>query len=189
MDRAGGKTFPAKTLRGQPMVILVAPSPDAKALRKEAGRIQDMYLQFAARKTVFFAAFTAQTGRVESNVPYAIAQNGAAVAAAYGVKPSDFAVIVVGPDGNVDMVSDEGRRRATDPRHHQQQRPDAGGTRCREGGRSAGALTERSVSRPSGRPPAARRIAAAASPARNTDVPATITFAPCSRASLRRVAR
>ncbi len=113
---AGGKTFPVKNLRGQPVVILVAPSPDEKGLRQEAGRIQDLYLQFSARKAVFFAAFTAQSGRVASNVPFAIAQNGAAVASAYGVNPSAFSVIVVGPDGNVDMVSTkvEGAQRILD---------------------------------------------------------------------------
>lgn len=113
----GGKTFPLKNLRGQPVVILVAPSPDAKTLRQEAGRIQEMYLQFSARRAVFFAAFTnGHDGRVESNVPYAIAANGAAVAAAYGVKPDGFAVVVVGPDGNVDMVSQkvEGAQRILD---------------------------------------------------------------------------
>ena len=114
---AGGKRFPLKNLRGQPVVILVAPSPDAKPLRQEAGRIQELYLQFSARKTVFFAAFTnGQDGRVESNVPYAMAANGAAVATAYGVDPSKFSVIVVGPDGNVDMVSQkvEGAQRILD---------------------------------------------------------------------------
>ena len=113
---AGGKTYPSKELRGQPMVILVASSPDAKGLRQEAGRIQENYLDLAARKAVFFAAFTGQTGRVASNVPFAIAQNGAAVAAAYGVTGKDFAVIVVGTDGNVDLVSDkvEGAQRILD---------------------------------------------------------------------------
>ena len=113
---AGNKTFPAKNFRGQPVVILVAPSPDAKALRKETARIEDLYLNFSAKKTIFVAAFTAQTGRVESNVPYAIAANGASVAAAYGVNPNEFSVVVIGPDGNVDMVSSkvEGAQRILD---------------------------------------------------------------------------
>jgi len=114
---AGGKTYPIKNLRGQPVVILVAPSPDAKPLRQEAERIQGLYLQLSARKAVFFAAFTnGHDGRVESNVPYAMAQNGAAVAAAYGVAGKEFVVIVIGPDGNVDMVSEkvEGAERILD---------------------------------------------------------------------------
>ena len=113
---AGNKALPAKNFRGQPVVILVAPSPDAKALRKETARIEDLYLDFSAKKTIFVAAFTAQTGRVESNVPYAIAANGPAVAAAYGAKPGEFTVIVISPDGNVDMVSEkvEGAQRILD---------------------------------------------------------------------------
>ncbi len=102
---AGGKAFPLKTFRGQPVVILVAPSPDAGALRKEAGRIEELYLQFAAKRTVFVTAFTQATGRVPSNVPFVVAANGAAVAAAYGVPANELSVIVISPDGNVDLVS------------------------------------------------------------------------------------
>ena len=113
---AGGKTYPSKSFRGQPVVILVAPSPDAGTIRKEANRIEELYLGFSAKKTIFVAAFTAQTGRVASDVPYAIAANGPSVAASYGVNPKDFSVIVLGPDGNVDMVSNkvEGAQRILD---------------------------------------------------------------------------
>ncbi len=113
---AGGKTFPAKNFRGQPVVILIAPSPEAGALRKEAERIEELYLGFSAKKTIFVAAFTAQTGRVQSNVPYAIAANGASVAAAYGVNPTEFSAVVISPDGNVDMVTHkvEGAQRFLD---------------------------------------------------------------------------
>ena len=70
-------------------------------MRKQAKRIQDLYLQFSAKKTVFIAAFTAQTGRVSASVPFVIAQNGAGVQAAYGVTGTGLAVVVIGPDGNV----------------------------------------------------------------------------------------
>ena len=113
---AGGKPFPLKTFRGQPVVLIVAPSPGSASMRKEAGRIEELYLQFSARKTVFLAAFTQQTGRVESNVPFAIAENGAAVAAAYGVPANELSVIVISPDGNVDLTSTkvEGAQRILD---------------------------------------------------------------------------
>lgn len=102
-EGAGGKAYPLKKLRGQPVVLLIAASPEAGDLRKQAKRIQDLYLQFSAKKTVFIAAFTAQTGRVPANVPFVIAQNGAGVEAAYGVSGSGLAVVVIGPDGNVDL--------------------------------------------------------------------------------------
>ena len=114
---AGGKVSPGKNFRGQPVVILIAPSPDDGDLRKEAGRIADRYLDFAARKTIFVAAFTGSgPARVESNVPFVPAQNGAAVAAAYGVQGKGLAVVVLGPDGNVDLVSPqvEGAQRILD---------------------------------------------------------------------------
>ena len=113
---AGGKTLPLKTFRGQPVVILVAPSPDAGPLRKEAARIEDLYLRFSAKRTVFLAAFTQQTGRVQSNVPFAIAADGVDVAKAYGVPLNQLSVIVISPDGNVDMVSTkvEGAQRILD---------------------------------------------------------------------------
>ena len=114
---AGGKVSPGKNFRGQPVVILIAPSPDDGDLRKEAGRIADRYLDFAAKKTIFVAAFTGSgPARVESNVPFVPAQNGAAVAAAYGVQGKGLAVVVLGPDGNVDLVSPqvEGAQRILD---------------------------------------------------------------------------
>ena len=113
---AGGKTYPAKNFRGQPVVILVAPSPDSGDLRKQAKRIEDLYLGFAAKKTVFVAAFTKGQGRVPSNVPFVVAQNGAAVAGAYNVQGNGLVVVVIGPDGNVDMVSPkvEGAQRILD---------------------------------------------------------------------------
>ncbi len=101
----GQRAIPSKTFRGQPVVVLVAPSVDSKDLRKEADRIEHLYLDLSARKTIFVSAFTASPGRVPSNVPYILAQNGRAVASAYGVAGAEFAVIVIGVDGNVDMVS------------------------------------------------------------------------------------
>ncbi len=114
---AGGKTYPGKNFRGQPVVILVSTSPDAGDLRKQARRIEDKYLDFAAKKTIFVAAFTATPpARVQSDVPFVIAQNGATVAANFGVQGKGMAVIVLGPDGNVDLVSTqvEGAQRILD---------------------------------------------------------------------------
>lgn len=113
---AGGKAYPGKNFRGQPVVILIATSPDAGELRKQAKRIEDRYLDFAARKTIFVAAFSGAAGRVGSDVPFVIAQNGASVAANYGVQGKGIAVIVLGPDGNVDFTSTqvEGAQRILD---------------------------------------------------------------------------
>ena len=113
---AGGKTFPGKNFRGQPVVILIATSPDEGDLRKQARRIEDKYLDFAAKKTVFVAAFTGTMGRVQSDVPFVVAQNGAAVAANFGVQGKGIGVVVLAPDGHVDMTSThvEGAQRLLD---------------------------------------------------------------------------
>ncbi len=113
---AGGKVYPGKNFRGQPVVILIANSPDAGDLRKQASRIEDRYQDFAARKTVFVAAFTGTMGRVQSDVPFVVAQNGAAVAANFGVQGKGISIVVLGPDGHVDMTSTqvEGAQRLLD---------------------------------------------------------------------------
>ncbi len=102
---AGGKATPLKALRGQPVVVLIAASPDERDFRKQVSHIDGLYLDLSERKTVFLAAFSARSGRVASNVPYAIAADGAAVAKAFGVPPGGFGVAVISPDGNVDLFS------------------------------------------------------------------------------------
>lgn len=97
----GGRTQTLRSLRGQPVVLLVADSPRSGAFRKQLDYIEPLYSEFATRKAVFIAAFTSNSdGPVRSNVPFAIANNGPAVAAAYGVT-DDYNTILIGPDGNV----------------------------------------------------------------------------------------
>jgi hypothetical protein len=102
---AGGKTSPLRALRGQPVVLLIASSPEEKDFRKQVEHIDKLYLDLSERKTVFLAAFTVRPGRVPSNVPYAIAQDGAAVGKAYGVPPGGLGVAVISPNGNLDLFS------------------------------------------------------------------------------------
>ena len=49
-------------------------------------------------------------------MPFVPAQNGVAMAASYGVQGKGLAVVVLGPDGNVDLVSPqvEGAQRILD---------------------------------------------------------------------------
>ncbi len=91
-----------KTLRGQPVVLLVAPTPQSRAFRKQVKRLQDEYQTFAARGVVFVAAFTESSEGLRSNIPFAVARDGAAVAASYGVT-GPFALMVIGRDGNLDL--------------------------------------------------------------------------------------
>ncbi|HWB60439.1 MAG TPA: DUF4174 domain-containing protein [Chthoniobacteraceae bacterium] len=102
---AGNKHVTLKSLRGQPVVLIVADSVRNRTFRKQAGRLKELYQDFANRKVVFFAAFGKDAqGVIPSDVPFVTVDNGAKVAADYGVQ-GDFALIVIGPDGNVDMQS------------------------------------------------------------------------------------
>lgn len=113
---AGGKVYPGKNFRGQPVVILIAESANSGDLRKQAQRIEDRYEDFAAKKTIFVAAYTGALARVQSDVPFVIAQNGAAMAANFGVQGKGIGIVVLAPDGHVDMTSTqvEGAQRLLD---------------------------------------------------------------------------
>ncbi|MEQ1854465.1 MAG: hypothetical protein ABMA01_23080 [Chthoniobacteraceae bacterium] len=93
------------SLRGQAVVLLVAATGKTKALRKQIKNLQPHFHDLSSRGTVFVAAFADGSGTVPSNIPFVIAANGAAVAAAYGMK-EDFAIAIIGPDGNLDLRSD-----------------------------------------------------------------------------------
>jgi hypothetical protein len=98
----GGKHSTLKSLRGQPVVLIVARSARDGTFRKQAKRLKEIYQDFANRNVIFVAAFQKDEGTIPSDVPFLIADNGAKVATDYQVA-GDFAVIVIGPDGNVDM--------------------------------------------------------------------------------------
>ena len=100
-----GRTL--KSWQGQPVVLLIAPSPGSSAFRRQARRIQAYYAELAARNVVFVAAFTdpVEAGQpIPSNVPFVIANNGAQIAADYGVEGT-FTLAVIGRDGNLDLNS------------------------------------------------------------------------------------
>jgi hypothetical protein len=98
----GNKHPSLKSLRGQPVVLLIARSAKEGAFRKQAKRLKELYQDFASRNVVFVAAFQQDGGVIPSDVPFVVADNGAKVAADYQAE-GDFTLIVIGPDGNVDM--------------------------------------------------------------------------------------
>ncbi|MEI6561983.1 MAG: DUF4174 domain-containing protein [Verrucomicrobiota bacterium] len=100
-----GRTL--KSWQGQPVVLIIAPSPRSGAFRKQAQRIQAAYQELAARNVVFVAAFTdpeAAAEKIPSNVPFVIANNGTQIATNYGLE-GNFALAVIGRDGNLDLNS------------------------------------------------------------------------------------
>ena len=109
VQRAADFTFPGvgnkarslKSLRGQAVVLVVADSPRRRAFKKQVRYLEEIYQQFASKQVVFIAALKEGEGPVKSDIPFAIANQGAGVAAAYGVQ-DNFQLIIIAPDGNVD---------------------------------------------------------------------------------------
>jgi peroxiredoxin len=102
----GNRSKSLRSLRGQPVVLVVTDSARRGAFKKQLKHLREIYSQFASRQVVFIAAFTDGSSEpVQSNVPFAVANNGAAVAGAYGVT-TPFSLIVIGKDGNVDYQTD-----------------------------------------------------------------------------------
>ena len=102
---AGGKNS-LGSLRGQPVVLVIAQTGSTKALRSQMKSLTNIYHDCASRGAVFVAALADGGGTVPSNIPFALANNGAAVAAAYGMR-GDFLIAVIGRDGNLDLVTDQ----------------------------------------------------------------------------------
>lgn len=98
-----GKAMSLASLKGQPVVLIIAPSPTDRTFRAQIGQLQKAYQRFAAAKLVCFAAFTSEGGTVKSNIPFIVAPDGPRVAFLYDV-PAGFAIAVIGPDGNLDCL-------------------------------------------------------------------------------------
>src|SRR3954454_18289875 len=81
----GAQVHTLRGLRGQAVVLVIADSPRTGAFKKQLRNLEEYYSDFASGQTVFIAAFKKQESNEasRSNVPFIIASNGPAVAAAY----------------------------------------------------------------------------------------------------------
>ena len=98
---AGNRNASLRSLRGQAVVLLIAESPGTRAFKKQLRNLEEIYQQFASKQVVFVAALKHGEGPIKSDIPFTVVNNGAAVAAAYGAQ-DDFAIAIIGKDGNVD---------------------------------------------------------------------------------------
>src|SRR5947207_227030 len=89
-------------VRGQPVVLVIADSPRNHAFRSQVKKLHELYRQFAAKQVLFAAAFTQGGDGVPSDIPFVIVENGAKVAADYGVS-GKFAIAVIGHASKVDF--------------------------------------------------------------------------------------
>jgi hypothetical protein len=102
---SGSRGQSLKSVRGQPVVLVVARSPAQRMFRAQVGQLQKVYQLLGNEKALAVAAFTQQPGLIKSNIPFVLAANPAAVAGAYGVT-GPFAIFIIGKDGNIDALSD-----------------------------------------------------------------------------------
>ena len=94
---AEGRTVTLSSLKGKPVLLLIAPSPKDRAFRRQISELRGRYERLAADGIICFAAFT-------SDVPFLTVNNPAAVASSYDVT-GRFSVAVIGRDGNLDCLS------------------------------------------------------------------------------------
>jgi len=97
-----GKTTTLRSLSGKPVVLIVAKSARESAVRAQVKKLKELYQEFASRQVIFVAAFQDDNGAIQSDIPFALARNGAKVAADYGVG-NGFNLIIIGKDGNIDL--------------------------------------------------------------------------------------
>lgn len=99
-----GRQRALSTLKGQPVIVLIAPSPRDRAFRSQLGQLRKMFERYAAHKTVFIAAFTEEGGVIRSNIPFLVAADGPRVGYEYE-GGERFRIAFIGRDGNLDYVT------------------------------------------------------------------------------------
>ena len=101
---SAGRQRALSALRGQPVIVLIAPSPRDRAFRSQLGQLRKMFERYAAHKTVFIAAFTQEGGVIRSNIPFMVAADGPRVGFEYE-SSERFGIAFIGRDGNLDYVT------------------------------------------------------------------------------------
>ncbi len=102
---SAGAAKSLKSLEGQPVVLLIAPSPRNRKFRKQLKELESDYQRLASKGLVCFAAFTEEGGAVGSNIPFVVVADGPRVGFLYEI-PTGFATAIIGPDGNLDYLTD-----------------------------------------------------------------------------------
>lgn len=99
-----GKLRGFSAFKGQPIVLVIAPSPRSWKFRSQLGQFHKMYQRMAAQRVIFMAAFTQEPGLVKSNIPFVLAADGPRVGYDYDIADG-FAIAVIGRDGNLDYIT------------------------------------------------------------------------------------
>ena len=103
---SSGRQKALSAFKGQPVVLLIAPSPRDRSFRSQLGQLRKMYERYATHRVVFIAAFTGEGGRIQSNIPFVLAADGPRVG--YDYEGSErFRIAFIGRDGNLDYVTNK----------------------------------------------------------------------------------
>lgn len=102
--RQRGEIKHLSSLQGQPVLLLIAPSPKSWDLYRQLNALKGNYEHLAAHHLICLAAFTQEEGPVRSNIPFITVERGPTVGETYGAS-DHFALAVIGPDGNLDCFS------------------------------------------------------------------------------------
>jgi hypothetical protein len=101
-----GKNISLTSLRGKPVILVIAPSPRDRAFRKQMQELRGYYERLAAQGLIAFAAFTSENGLIPSNIPFVLVNDPLGTAASYDLlRSGGFAIAVIGRDGNLDCLS------------------------------------------------------------------------------------
>ena len=92
------------SLQGQPVLLLIAPSPKSWDLYRQLNALKESYEHLANDHLICLAAFTEENGPVLSNIPFITVDQGVAVGQAYHAE-GRFALALISPDGNLDCFS------------------------------------------------------------------------------------
>lgn len=102
-----GRAVRLSQLRGQPVVLLLAPSPRHRSFRRQVRELELTYDRFSSANVLFIAAFEDNSvAPVASNIPFLVASFGSSTCQSYGAQ-SGFSVAIIGADHNLDYQTRE----------------------------------------------------------------------------------
>lgn len=99
-----GQVKHLSSLQGQPVLLLIAPTPNSWDFYRQLNALKGSYEHLAQQRLVCLAAFTEEEGPVHSNIPFITVSHGSAVGEAYKAT-NHFALALISPDGNLDCFS------------------------------------------------------------------------------------
>jgi hypothetical protein len=96
-----------KSLRGRPIILLLAQSPSASGFRSQVKELALGFDRLATRNVLIFAAFKEPgPDLVQTNMPVIVLPNGIDVCRAYNLQGKS-AIALIGPDGNLDYQTEK----------------------------------------------------------------------------------